>query len=1406
MHSAKELGTRSARDLGGIFVVVPPLSMPPSPLVAPAFRTDAGASPVHTNATGGTRKPSYTDSYQRCLHDLKNPHCHRPMRRVVLGPLPSTIVSSDTLVEAARNRGINIDVFGVHESSPEAVPLASSSSEAPSARIARLMSQSKTQAIHTSLGTPRSRSKRYARTASGDTTQIHSPSIGVSEDPRSVWADIDEQDTTGRSSSQSTGATKADLAQENIATPVIDSSKWFGRKPRPPPLSLGSTAAPSLHSPPPERYPARDQSQLPRAQSLRKFSDSGWSGISSRSASPTPAPLNSQWLNPELQESLEQQIGENIGGSLWIGGTFEVGAHFWAQFENVSEFGSNRPRAASTGSGRPRASSSASGVPPMIEEDLEPREAKSAAAAERAPQSNRRIISPYVGQTRRLSPNEVESRMGWESVSERLNKADAIPRIRPIVRNPDLKPILKQTAIDTPTPAPVPVTAPAPDALPAQPPAIPQKSADRPPSVRSVAPPPRPPKSDARSSPEADHESLESLPADEEDHVVVSLESGDSDSALPQRAMTRTRTLFNAVAPSLRSRHVTFAPNSDTHTLDSLKTESAAGASTAGCDIASAIAARGQPVPVGSGYKDPAPAGAVLARDSTPQLPEQSGDWAQQIMQDETFMSKPVLKRDRMLVKVQTTSRTDLPANFDEFESRRFEVRSYVWAEYMVVLRPGRLELWSEATVRGRIFGDIDKLKLRYVFNLDPAVVSLSMYSSADRLFCITLPRRTTLSDNRRGRLNFWRSGSYIFIFNARMITLAADWLWILWRELGGKIPSHIFVHLPFISMRVRIPVPQFPSGDETKEYAPVSDELGVITTNTDEPYNSMLSASIIRHVLSLVVKLQNWEQMVRHAEQLGMSPRLAWRCGNTFNWVTADTAADGSARFWSVLVGEMLASHRHVSDLELMLNWHYPSEARKPDGKVLTEPPSVEGFVWRVRPVSGTVQRVYLTVHDSCVFMCRPTLAFAPDPFFGVTPELSASVRVPDRAEYIREHTAAYRRAEQNRCFRQIRHCEGFVDLCDVEVVRSVGTGQVMYTSASRANINMVRKALRRSYMAEHVDEFAASALGEDTDDSVEALVAHIAFPEDYCKPDFDQHDPAVDQAYVRSLRQFELILNSGRVVSFECLSPALARDWIVRLFQLSRYWRCRRRTDTWNIMRLTGASNTLKPDKKHHIDRRLVLAELWNWCQIEGCRSMSHSGMLFWRKGTASLYRQRYVVVADGRIILFKTVRSTRSQVSRQNEGILYKRVGTPISLRDAYVYQARVSDRPVDINSAAKHDGARRGPRINTGKALPRLYSHGLYSSDSQEDCTFIVHVRIGYDNLSARQNVFRLLHSQREAEQDLIPGLSDKAYGELVFCARTIVERDIWMRVIMFEIERLARRESDREQSVRNRGHV
>lgn len=72
-------------------------------------------------------------------------------------------------------------------------------------------------------------------------------------------------------------------------------------------------------------------------------------------------------------------------------------------------------------------------------------------------------------------------------------------------------------------------------------------------------------------------------------------------------------------------------------------------------------------------------------------------------------------------------------------------------------------------------------------------------------------------------------------------------------------------------------------------------------------------------------------------------------------------------------------------TSLELRLGIHCPTSVRIPTGIAgpspkLSEPPAIEGYISRVKP-SGSTERIYLSTHDSHLFLCRPSDCYPPPP-----------------------------------------------------------------------------------------------------------------------------------------------------------------------------------------------------------------------------------------------------------------------------------------------------------------------------------------------------------------------------------------------------------------------------------------
>lgn len=764
-------------------------------------------------------------------------------------------------------------------------------------------------------------------------------------------------------------------------------------------------------------------------------------------------------------------------------------------------------------------------------------------------------------------------------------------------------------------------------------------------------------------------------------------------------------------------------------------------------------------IPVGLGDQSPPPVDEVLSRPIVAPVPSPATP------NDHACL---VLKRDRMLVKVQVATSDVMGADFDEFEARRYDVRSFRWAEYVVILRPGRLELWSESSVCSHVLGDSDRLKLRYSVSLRPEEATLSLYSETDRLLCLTCPRPL----GTMGRLPFRRHGSMILILNARTFTAAADWMWLLWRELGGSVPPHVFVYIPGISMRVRVPIPKLPDiHGLSREYDTV---LDVPSPTPIEDYEEYMPAALLREARRLVKAVPQWASLAEDMRARGLSPTLAWRSGTIYNWVLYDHTPEGAKRYWNVLVGALLTNRRRAPVLELVMNNHYPTHVLHPSGHALSEPCGVEGFVGRLRNVSNVASRVYLSVHDGCVFLLRESYACVPDAFTGVP---LGPIQGATRKERLSARIKQFEHYERVRESYQIRHSEGFIDLRDVCAIGHVETGIVL-------SIELQRHMMQ---------------LGQDP-------ILSSALKNAQCVHDYDGTRTAIDRrleevlridSTSRPMRRFQLFLNNGREVVFECASPSLACDWIVHLFMLTVYWRCRQKTDIRMLMNASGNRREHRYGAAYVDDLSLLsLPYLWNWCRIDHCRAVNLMGHLFWRTNARHPFRRRVFVLCNGQILGFKLMSSTRTSTSRQNEGIVYRHKGAPILLRDAYVYTGQMSDRSSDLQSNEFSIArSRNAKKHEIYEQLPRLYRDGLTSSESHEECSFVLHVRRKPDSALPTH-----------LSGHTAPSIAPRDYTEYMFRARTVLERDIWVRQICIEIEKIVRADPKREESIRRFGRI
>ena len=305
-----------------------------------------------------------------------------------------------------------------------------------------------------------------------------------------------------------------------------------------------------------------------------------------------------------------------------------------------------------------------------------------------------------------------------------------------------------------------------------------------------------------------------------------------------------------------------------------------------------------------SGDAAPAPPEEVLSRNDTPDglsTPQLTTD----ALAERMVTRRSVLKRDRMLVQMAWSPSEDLPREFNERESRKYPVYSDPFREFMVVYRTGRLELWEDPSFVSRCLGHGNQLKLHAATSLKKGRSFVSMYSPIDRIFCLTFIKD---DDSHQRFLDLRRSGTCIWIFDARSMSVGADWMWELCRELGNSIPDFLDVHLPALGVRVRIPIPEeMPERNKKKGTSSIASATASYQ-EAGEGYK-LLSRQYIKGIVRGVIeKQEEWRLLCNSVECRGLQFELAWRNETTLDWIKEDFTAEGHRRDWAVLAGGLFS------------------------------------------------------------------------------------------------------------------------------------------------------------------------------------------------------------------------------------------------------------------------------------------------------------------------------------------------------------------------------------------------------------------------------------------------------------------------------------------------------------------
>ncbi|KAH0831930.1 hypothetical protein J3R83DRAFT_12814 [Lanmaoa asiatica] len=750
---------------------------------------------------------------------------------------------------------------------------------------------------------------------------------------------------------------------------------------------------------------------------------------------------------------------------------------------------------------------------------------------------------------------------------------------------------------------------------------------------------------------------------------------------------------------------------------------------------------------------------AVLARTGNEVIECSAGATA-----EATQGSGDIFLRDRMLVRVCYTKSESLSSHFDEVQNRQTtHLRHEDCMEFLVVWRKDMLELYEdyvcpytlfqfqfhvnhiEQTIPGKEYITGHK-HLAFLIPLASERTSVSLYSFVDLTFCILCPPTPVHERYSRARVffNLSKEGTNVFVFKVKSRSRARDWLWHLWRHLGGKIPPCIEIRCPDVDIRIRIDVPM----PEDSNFDKVYDTFG------HKNIIDLIQRSLSSEPGSSRSVSRSWKTIIEHELRAGKKLELAWRFGGQLDWVWQERDVEGNARPWAVLSGLSLWQGLRPAHLELRIAEHSLDCARLHTDKKMLEPPAIEGYLDRIRQQGR--QRVYLVTHDGNLFSLLPADANPPIP-----PSAHLSRLMSGLKPGVEEYSQSLFESEVWRGAEQIRTALGTLDLRGIRTVRRA------YVPLSQDD-------------GEHVAHDAVDA----RDTGGHRGQAHV-------------HDRA--QLHLR--RAFDIVLASGSVIRFEAHSVHDCIEWVTRLRALVTYWSQRHRVDVRDEMDVAFAASTRArptprmvkcnhglgqptPPEPPMNSESHVLTSLYNWCPLSACRSIVKAGRVFTRKGLRGQYKLVQLFLVPGRLIKFDVSPTS----------VLHHRNSKEIGLLDAYVcsgYHAALALRPGEYNPESPN--------------LPRRYHDGLETDEREEDELFVIWYRKSSGSASAGSWGGRLNAPAGGFQPAApVPRLSKGGHKLVVFRARNKIERDAWCWALGCEIEKVVRNNRDRERRVREAG--
>ncbi|KAK4055677.1 hypothetical protein OIV83_000223 [Microbotryomycetes sp. JL201] len=781
-----------------------------------------------------------------------------------------------------------------------------------------------------------------------------------------------------------------------------------------------------------------------------------------------------------------------------------------------------------------------------------------------------------------------------------------------------------------------------------------------------------------------------------------------------------------------------------------------------------------------------------------------------------------ILAKERMLCRVDWTVREDLPDLFDEHNARKFPTRHEGFEEFGVILRRNRVELWTEYR-NPALSLMAGKKKLKHVIPLRKTQTKLSLYSSVDGIFCLThrasattvvssasrastatsvkVDRETDDEDDdvsrpwwrksrtkasKRAYVHFRHSGTSVYIFKAKTMSVAKDWMWQLFIKLGGQVPRSIEVSVPVLNAKLKAPLPRdLPLKVEGQYLWPEERE--------DQGWRLLKPSSVIRLCMERLAGIPDFQEVCEEYLQGGNAPvALAWRRGNFLDWVKTGKREDD----WATICGIALRQTNLEPVLELRLAMHAPTTVRLPAKRHepcirLCEPPAVEGFLMRFRK-NQINERIYVSSHDGFLFICRPSSAHPPEPPAPVvqaTENPAVLVLAPFVAGFASLSKEPRKRDKLVARFGNSR-IGGGVGISEKrkrERALSMIDKQAEATSDSSnennliAVFNQAEKSRLFKQICDargYIDLREVDCVEPDLDQDQE-MTAKIT-------PDLGGAQglaTAPDKSLRVRQRSFLVKRKDGHVMRFECHSISVREEWVGRLRALVAYWTHRQVATARDHMELIGPElRPAHPTSTHTQPRNrdndadpdpMLLTQVYHFCIQECCRPIILSGRFFVKNGLRGIFKERRLMLLPGTLIEYQV--HARDMFGQPMLGTYHRRKRVT-SLRGCYVYSGRLTAHLLSPHNSSTWDPA------DSQEKFSRIYPQDkLMVADDEEDCTLVLFKRSFGGS-----------------------GRFGKGGKTYVLRARSMIERNQWVFALNAAIEQLGDAEHERETRLKDFG--